>query len=74
MQDFLKATLPADAQQATLVGRAWVEGQGAVLVKVEGDALVDLSRLAATSSALMELDDPAAAVREHAGRAIGSVA
>ena len=74
MQDFLKATLPADAQQATLVGRAWVEGQGAVLVKVDGDVLVDLSRLAATSSALMELDDPAAAVREHAGRAIGSVA
>ena len=45
MQDFLKATLPADAQQARLVGRAWVEGQGAVLVKVDGDVLVDLSRL-----------------------------
>jgi len=74
MQSFLKATLPADAQQATLVGRAWIEGQGAVLVKVDGDVLVDISRLAATSSALMELDDPAAAVREHAGRAIGSVA
>ncbi|MCC2635277.1 MAG: hypothetical protein K0S48_3163, partial [Ramlibacter sp.] len=57
MKDFLKATLPADAQQATLVGRAWVEGQGAVLVKVEGDALVDLSGLAPTSSALMELHD-----------------
>jgi fumarylacetoacetate (FAA) hydrolase family protein len=74
MQDFLKATLPADAQQATLVGRAWIEGQGAVLVKVEGDALIDLSRLAPTSSALMELDKPAAAVRAHAGQTIGSVA
>jgi fumarylacetoacetate (FAA) hydrolase family protein len=74
MKDFLKATLPADAQQATLVGRAWIEGQGAVLVKVEGDALVDLSGLAPTSSALMELHDPAGAVRAHAGPVIGSVA
>jgi fumarylacetoacetate (FAA) hydrolase family protein len=73
MQDFLKATLPADAQQATLVGRAWVEGLGAVLVKVEGDALVDLSRLAPTSSALMELENAAAAVRAHSGETIGSV-
>ncbi|WP_332824169.1 fumarylacetoacetate hydrolase family protein [Ramlibacter sp.] len=74
MKDFLKATLPADAQQATLVGRAWIEGQGAVLVKVEGDALVDLSGLAPTSSALMELHDAAGAVRAHAGPVIGSVA
>jgi fumarylacetoacetate (FAA) hydrolase family protein len=74
MQDFLKATLPADAQQATLVGRAWIEGQGSVLVKVEGDTLVDLSRLAPISSALMELSDAARAVREHRGQALGSVA
>jgi fumarylacetoacetate (FAA) hydrolase family protein len=74
MQDFLKATLPADAQQATLVGRAWVAGQGAVLVKVEGDTLVDLSRLAPTSSALLELPEPAAAVRAHRGAPIASVA
>jgi fumarylacetoacetate (FAA) hydrolase family protein len=74
MQDFLKATLPADAQQATLVGRAWIEGQGSVLVKVEGDTLVDLSQLAPTSSALMELSNPARAVREHRGQALGSVA
>jgi fumarylacetoacetate (FAA) hydrolase family protein len=73
MQDFLKATLPADAQQATLVGRAWLEGQGAVLVKVEGDTLVDLSRLAPTSSALMELPDPAAAVRAHKGAPLAPV-
>ena len=43
MQDFLKATLPADAQQATLVGRVWLEGQGAILVKVDGDLLVGRS-------------------------------
>jgi len=74
MQDFLKATLPADAQQATLVGRVWIEGQGPVLVKVQGDSLVDLSRLAPTSSALLELADAAAAVRAHAGETVGSVA
>jgi len=73
MQDFLKATLPADAQQATLVGRVWIEGQGPVLVKVQGDSLVDLSRLAPTSSALLELADAAAAVRAHAGETVGSV-
>ena len=65
MNDFLNATLPADAQQATLVGRAWVPGQGAVLVHVRGDALHDLSQLAPTCSALLELPDLAAAVRRH---------
>jgi fumarylacetoacetate (FAA) hydrolase family protein len=74
MQDFLKATLPADAQQATLVGRAWVAGQGAVLVKLEGDTLIDLSRLAPTCSALLELPDAAAAVRTHGGAPLASVA
>jgi len=74
MKDFLKATLPADAQQATLVGRAWVAGQGAVLVKVEGDMLVDLSRLAPTCSALLDLPEPAAAVRAHRGAPLAPVA
>jgi fumarylacetoacetate (FAA) hydrolase family protein len=73
MNDFLKATLPADAQQATLVGRIWVEGQGPVLVHVRGDALHDLSRLAPTSSDLLELPNPAAAVRAHAAPRIASL-
>ena len=74
MQDFLKATLPADAQQATLVGRVWIEGQGAVLVRVDPDGVHDLSQLAATASALMELPDPAAAVRAHTGRRLAATA
>lgn len=74
MQSFLKATLPADAQQATLVGRVWIEGQGAVLVRVDGDQLVDLSRLAPTCSALLELPDAAAAVRAHRGAPVAGVA
>ncbi|WP_445322993.1 fumarylacetoacetate hydrolase family protein [Ramlibacter sp. AN1133] len=65
MQDFLKATLPADAQQATLVGRVWIEGQGPVLVRADDQAIYDLSKLAPTCSALLELPDPAAAVQAH---------
>jgi fumarylacetoacetate (FAA) hydrolase family protein len=74
MQDFLQATLPADAQQATLVGRVWLEGQGAILVKVEGDTLIDLSRLAPTCTALLERPDAAAAARAHHGPAVGTLA
>ena len=43
MQDFLKATLPADAQQATLVGRVWIEGQGPVPVRADAQGVHDLS-------------------------------
>jgi fumarylacetoacetate (FAA) hydrolase family protein len=74
MRTFLQATLPADAQQATLVGRVWIPGEGAVLVRVDPDAVHDLSGLAPTSSALMELPDPAAAVRAHGGRRLAATA
>ena len=74
MQSFLKATLPADAQQATLVGRVWIQGQGPVLVRADHESVYDLSRLAPTCSALLELPDPAAAVRAHAGPRIAALA
>jgi len=74
MQDFLKATLPADAQQATLVGRVWIEGLGPVLVRADHEAVYDLSQLAPTCSALLELPDAAAAVRAHPAPRIASVA
>jgi fumarylacetoacetate (FAA) hydrolase family protein len=58
------ATLPRDRAHALLVGRAYVPAyDGAVLVGVAGDDLVDLSAVAPTSSALCNLDDPAAAIR-----------
>lgn len=68
MQDFLDATLPADAADAVLVGRIQVEGLGPMLVRVDGDGLHDLSQLAPTCAQLLELPDPAAAVRAHPGR------
>lgn len=73
IETFLQATLPADAQQATLVGRAWVPGAGAMLVRVDGEQLRDLSALAPTCSELLELPDAARAVRGHAGAVIGTV-
>ena len=67
-----KAALPADADRALLVGRAWVEGHGAVLVQVRPDGVFDLSQLAATCTELLELPDPAAAVRAHGGARVGN--
>jgi fumarylacetoacetate (FAA) hydrolase family protein len=60
----IASTLPEDRARATLVGRAWVSAvDGAVLVGVQDDHLVDLTTVAPTSSALANLPDPAAAVR-----------
>ena len=59
----LAGTLPADRDAALLVGRLWQPGVGPVLVAHHAGGLHDLSSLAATSSQLFNLDDPAAAVR-----------
>lgn len=56
--------LPEDHQNATLIGRIWQPGTGPVLVKVQADGVYDLSAVAATSSQLLELDDPAAKVAQ----------
>ena len=55
--------LPDDADRALLIGRLWLPEVGPVLVAHQGGVLFDLSPLAPTSSQLLELDDPAAAVR-----------
>jgi len=58
------ACLPVDAEQALLVGRVWSpELDGPTTVLVRRDGLYDLSRVAATSSQLFNLSDPATAIR-----------
>ena len=57
--------LPQDAPQALLIGRLWVPHQGAFVVAVTAQDVLDLSGLAPTCSALLELPDVAAQVRAH---------
>jgi len=55
--------LPVDRDRALLVGRAWLPSEsGPAVVCLRGDAVLDVSRIAATVSALCELDDPAATI------------
>ena len=57
-------TLPADAGEAVLVGRAFLPAvEGPALVAVRGAQVHDLSRVAATCSALLEFEHPARSVR-----------
>ncbi|MDQ0799957.1 fumarylacetoacetate hydrolase family protein [Arthrobacter sp. SLBN-112] len=58
------AVLPEDADQALLIGRVWDVGSGGPrVVAVSGSNVFDLHRLAETVADLLELPDPAAAVR-----------
>jgi fumarylacetoacetate (FAA) hydrolase family protein len=70
------ACLPEDRERALLVGRAWLpEAGGPALVHVRDDGVHDLSAVAPTMSALLELPDPAAAVRSaRASPRVGSLA
>lgn len=62
--DSAASVLPEDAKRALLVGRLWdVETGGPRVVAVSGGAVFDLYRLARTVSELLELPDPAAAIR-----------
>ena len=68
------ASLPQDHAQATLVGRIWVPGRGPVLVRAHADRLDDLSGLAMTMSDLLDLPQPAQAVRQHAAPRLADTA
>jgi fumarylacetoacetate (FAA) hydrolase family protein len=56
--------LPHDAERATLIGRMWLPDVGPTLVAHRAGGLYDLSELAPTASELLELAQPATAVRE----------
>lgn len=76
MRDLLtpEHVLPQDHAQAVLIGRIWTEGLGPTLVRVSADHVYDISALAATSSALLEMVDPARAVRAFGGPRIADTA
>jgi len=63
MAENLRDILPHDSARATLLGRVWLPDVGPVVVTLEGGAFFDLSRLAPTTSQLLELDQPVAAIR-----------
>jgi fumarylacetoacetate (FAA) hydrolase family protein len=62
--------LPGDNEAATLVGRAWVPGKmgGPSPVVLHAGSLYDLSRVAATSSALLNGANPLRLVRDAIAR------
>ncbi|MCX7226609.1 MAG: fumarylacetoacetate hydrolase, partial [Burkholderiales bacterium] len=64
LQAQLTHTLPSDHTRALLIGRLWLPGTGPVLVTLHDGHLHDVSPLALTSSGLLALPEPAAAVRE----------
>jgi fumarylacetoacetate (FAA) hydrolase family protein len=55
----LDTTLPQDHEHATLLGRLWQPGTGALPITVHQGRLHDLSPLALTSSELLEREHPA---------------
>lgn len=59
----VSSVFPNDYRRAVLIGRVWVEGAGAVLVHVRDDGIYDISAIAPTCSALLQLPDPAHVVR-----------
>jgi fumarylacetoacetate (FAA) hydrolase family protein len=68
----LAAALPADADDALLIGRVHVAGAGAMLVQVRADGVFDLSQLAATCSELLERPELAIAVQSKRGARIAA--
>jgi fumarylacetoacetate (FAA) hydrolase family protein len=59
----VESCLPADRERAVLIGRVWQQDDvGPSVVRVDNDSVYDLSSVAATSSQLLNQDDPLAAV------------
>jgi fumarylacetoacetate (FAA) hydrolase family protein len=60
----IATSLPDDIDRATLMGRVWKPGDGPVAALLRRDGVYDISALATTASALLEMDDPVLALRE----------
>jgi len=71
----IAASIPEDLDRAMLIGRVWVPSlEAPVLVRVRRDGVYDVSAIAASASALFDLDDPLAALRnEKPGPRLGSL-
>jgi fumarylacetoacetate (FAA) hydrolase family protein len=61
----MNSALPHDTAQALLIGRVWLPGAGPTVVAVTESTVHELSTLAATCSALLDLPDAASRVRQH---------
>ncbi|GAA0292391.1 fumarylacetoacetate hydrolase family protein [Kineococcus aurantiacus] len=57
LPDLAEHVLPADAHEATLIGRVHDPGEGPCVVAVRGDTAVDLTPLTPTASDLLDRDD-----------------
>ena len=80
MKFSVEQVLPADTDQATLIGRAWVPGRnaGPSPVLVADAQAWDLSRVVPTVSALLNLEDPVkvalTAVKSGRAKPVGAIA
>src|SRR5690348_8983674 len=69
-----RSILPEDGTTGTLVGRVWLpQAAGPAVVAVRGDGVFDVTSAFPTVSALAELQNPAAALREVAGTRLGAL-
>lgn len=70
-----KNTLPIDANQATLIGRAWVPGNpsGPSLIVIDEDNVIDISTHFATLSEFLETDNPLEHLKETLGKRLCSL-
>lgn len=68
------SVLPQDHSPSVLIARLWIEGLGPTLVRVIDDGLYDISHLAATTSELLEMNDPVGTVREYGGPRLADTA
>ncbi|OGB17924.1 MAG: fumarylacetoacetate hydrolase [Burkholderiales bacterium RIFCSPHIGHO2_12_FULL_67_38] len=62
--DRLRQALPQDHERATLLGRLWLPGSGALPVTPHQGRLLDLTPLAPTCSELLERPQPAQAIAQ----------